>query len=261
MHRMLFLVSGLTALASPLAAATPQYIQATLVSESMTPRPGSSILLGLQMNPRPGWHGYWSNPGENGLAPVVKWTAPPGIHIGPLRHPAPTLLRMMGLTSYVHSGPHLLLARLTLSRKLRPGATVPVVADATWAACSERLCVPQKARLALTLKVGDGSASSFAARLRQALASEPKPVVGGKFQVGGKSIVLALPGSARLRPNATTFFPDQNGYWDPVGAHVSSSRPIRIVSRAVGKPPLWVTGVVSDGASAYRVRLRASRQH
>lgn len=260
MSRLCLLLMALTAVASPAAARAPQYIEAALVAESMTPRPGHSILLGLQMNPKPGWHGYWSNPGESGLAPVARWTAPGGVHIGALEHPAPTLLRVMGLTSYVHSGPHLLLARLTLPPRLQAGTTLPLVADVTWAACSDRLCVPQKARLNLILRVGNGSLSPFAAKLRHALASQPKRAGGGSFQITRGNIILALPASVRLRLSATTFFPDENGYWDPVKARVTSARPIRIAGPVVGKPPRWITGVVSDGASAYRLRLKASPQ-
>lgn len=260
MYRLFCSLAGLTVLASPAAAASPQYIHATLISESITPRSGQSILVGLQMNPEPGWHGYWSNPGESGLAPVVKWTAPRGVHLGPLQHPAPTLLRTMGLVSFVHSGPHLLLARLMVDRGLRVGTVLPLTADVAWAACSDRLCVPQKARLALTLKVGNGSLSPFAAKLRQARVSEPKLVAGGSFQVRRGQIVLALPPLVRLRSNAATFFPDQNGYWDATEAHVIRGHSIEIAGPVVGKAPLWVTGVVSDGISAYRLRLKAAGQ-
>jgi thiol:disulfide interchange protein DsbD len=36
----------------------------------------------------PGWHLYWRNPGESGLAPELSWTAP-GLEVGPLAWPAP----------------------------------------------------------------------------------------------------------------------------------------------------------------------------
>lgn len=240
---------------SPAATAQPHFIDAKLVTESNAPKAGQSILLGLQMNPRPGWHGYWSNPGESGLAPVVKWTAPPGAHFGPLQHPAPTLLRVMGMTSYVHAGPHLLLARMSLDRNLPVGQILPITADVTWAACSDKLCVPEKARLSLRMTVGNGFPSAAARMLRSALSNEPQRLGPGSFSRRGSQVVLRLPRSARLQPSRTRFFPDENGYWNPLRARLVSAHPLTLLSPAAGTPPKVITGVVSDGSSAYRVRF------
>ena len=37
---------------------------------------------------------------------MIKWEATPGLRFGPLLHPAPTLLKVAGITSYVHAGEH-----------------------------------------------------------------------------------------------------------------------------------------------------------
>ncbi|HVI05634.1 MAG TPA: protein-disulfide reductase DsbD domain-containing protein, partial [Sphingomicrobium sp.] len=86
-----------SALAIPSSSARPTYIKVQLLAQSAAPQPGHDMLIGLSMIPKPGWHGYWSNPGESGLAPVVRWSAPSGVHFGPLRHPAPTVMQVMGL--------------------------------------------------------------------------------------------------------------------------------------------------------------------
>lgn len=144
MYRSRLTIAALgLAFAAQASAARPHFIDVRLVSESSAPKPGASVLIGLQMTPRPGWHGYWSNPGDSGLAPVVKWTAPRGVRFGPLQYPAPTLMRVMGLTSYVESGPHMLVARMTVDRKLRIGTALPITADVRLAACSDKLCVPE----------------------------------------------------------------------------------------------------------------------
>jgi DsbC/DsbD-like thiol-disulfide interchange protein len=259
-HRRCIVLTVLAAgLAAPVCAARPRFIDVELISESLVPRPGQTILVGLQMNPKPGWHGYWSNPGEGGLAPVVKWSGPPGVHFGPLQHPAPSLLRVMGLTSYVHAGPHLLLARITLDRKAQPGMVLPITADVTLAACSDSVCVPEKARLSLRMTVGSGTPSAQAPRLRRALAKQPRRAGPGSFVVRGRQIILNLPASARISATSARFFPDANGYWDPLRARVVPGRPLRIVSPVVGKPPNRLTGVVSDGSSAYRIDFERSR--
>lgn len=246
-----------SALPAAIPAARPHFIDAKLLAATDRPKSGQTILVGLEMTPRPGWHGYWSNPGESGLAPVVKWTAPSGLRFGPLEHPAPTLLRVLGMTSYVHAGPHILLARMTLDRNLRAGTVLPITADATWAACSDKLCVPEKARLSLRLKVGNGAPSPQAAQLKAALAREPWPLKPGSFSARGGRIVLRLPASAHLQPGRAHFFPDRNGYWDPIEARAISGKPLTLVSPARGKVPKLITGVVSDGSSAYRLSFAA----
>lgn len=246
-------------LASPAVAARQPRIDVALIAETTAPRPGQTFLVGLKMDPQPGWHGYWSNPGGSGLAPVGKWRAPEGVRFGPLQHPAPSFFRAMGVTSYVHAGPHVLLARVRLDRGLRAGTVVPIIADFRWAACSDRLCVPEKARLSLRLKIGDGAPSGNAPLLRRALAKVPKPVAGGSYSMRDGRLVLQLPPSARLKASEARFFPDENGYWDPDGADVIRGRGIGIASPALGKPPKRITGVVTDGSSAYRVSLVPKR--
>jgi DsbC/DsbD-like thiol-disulfide interchange protein len=242
-----------SALAGPFAAARSRFIDAKLVAASDASRSGQTILLGLEMIPQRGWHGYWSNPGESGLAPVVKWTAPRGVHFGQLEHPAPTLMTVMGMTSYVHAGPYILLTHVKLDANLPTGTILPIAGDVTWAACSDKLCVPERARLALRLKVGNGLPSPQAGLLRAALAREPRSIGSGSASVRGERIILRLPASAQLRPNGTRFFPDDNGYWDPLKARVVAGRPLTLVSPARSKVPKVITGVVSDGSSAYRL--------
>lgn len=260
MCRLTIAFAALASAAAGSAAATrPHFIDVQLIAESIVPKAGQTVLLGLEMTPQRGWHGYWSNPGQSGLAPVVKWTAPKGVHFGPLQHPAPELLSAMGLTSYVHSGPHILVVRMTLPRGLPPGTALPIAADVNWAACSDRLCVPEKARLSLRMNVGRGSDSPQAVLLRAALAKEPMRAVGGSFSIRGGQITLSLPSSLTLQPARARFFPDQNGYWNPIKAKAVSARPLALASPAGGKAPNVITGVVSDGSSAYRVRLAKKR--
>ena len=256
--RLATLVLGLIVLnfAAPAVSAREPRIEVKLITETAVPRPGQSFLIGLQMTPRPGWHGYWSNPGGSGLAPVGKWTAPSSVHFGLLQHPPPTLLRAMGVTSYVHAGPHILVARVRIDPSVRAGTTVPIVADLNWAACSDKLCVPEKARVDLSLKMGKGTPSAESGLLRRALAKVPKVVPGGSYIVHNKQIVLQLPVAARLKSDRARFFPDENGYWDASAAWALPGTTARIFGPPIGRPPERITGVVSDGLSAYRVALR-----
>lgn len=240
-------------------AARPHFIAADLIAETAQPKPGGSALVGLRMVPKPGWHSYWSNPGEAGFPTVLEWKAPKGVHFGPLRHPAPSLIQVAGMASYVHEGPHVLVTRMTLERGIPAGTAIPVTAEVSWAACSEKLCVPEKATLSMQLTAGNGQKSAEAPLIQDALAREPRPLAGGGFDVDGEKLLLELPAAARPKPYKAQFFPDENGILDVSKARVVSISPTRISMPVVAGAPSSLTGVVTDGQSAYRLQLKPKR--
>lgn len=236
-------------------AAKPHFINVDLIAETAQPTPGGSALVGLRMVPNPGWHSYWSNPGEAGFPTVVEWKAPAGVRFGPLRHPAPSLIQVAGMASYVHEGPHVLIARMTLDRGISAGTAIPVTAEVSWAACSEKLCVPEKATLSMQLTAGNGPKSAEATMLHRALAREPRPVSGGGFDVEGRNLLIELPAAARLNAAEVRFFPDENGVAGFTKGRVVSKAPIRISVPVTGDVPEMLGGVATDGSSAYRLNL------
>jgi DsbC/DsbD-like thiol-disulfide interchange protein len=239
------------------AAADPaRYMSAELIGQSASPRPGTTILVGFRMQPKPGWHGYWSNPGDAGLVPTVKWSAPGGVRFGPLLHPAPKLISADGINSYVHEGPHILLSRMTVAPTVAKGTRLPVRAELSWAACTATQCVPLKASFTLDLVAGDGKASPEARELLSAQARLPRSVPGGNFWNEGKQATLALPASLRLDPRRARFFADENGLVESNGGRAEASgNGVQVVIGIVGAIGDRLSGVVSDGRNAYRMAL------
>ncbi len=137
------------------------HIAAELAAESAVPRPGegqaSGTTIAFSMTPEPGWHGYWENPGDAGLGMTVKWTLPKGVAIGPLRYPVPETLLISGLMNHVYEGPYGVLAKLTVAPDVPKGTKLPIRVRADWLACTDKVCVPEGAELALDLMAGDGS--------------------------------------------------------------------------------------------------------
>src|SRR5690606_22757889 len=110
------------------AEASDHKISASLLSDRARPNPGDTIRLAIHMKPLPGWHGYWQNPGDSGLAPHVRWNLPEGAKVGDLEHPAPTVLEMAGLVSYIYDGNFALLADLEVPETATPGEPFPISA-------------------------------------------------------------------------------------------------------------------------------------
>jgi DsbC/DsbD-like thiol-disulfide interchange protein len=239
------------------AAADPaRYLKAELVSETMHPKPGSTILIGIRMTPKPGWHGYWSNPGDSGIAPSGRWSAPRSVRIGPLLHPAPSLMVADGVTSFVHNGPHMLLARMHLSPNIKAGSRLPLIADLRWAACTATQCVPLKAKLRIDLTAGNGRAGPDVRAIRAAASKLPRDAPDGTYVRDGRLLRLTLPAAARLNPSKSTYFPDGSAAFD-VAHEMRSRRGGRTVIAVPlrSAPPSRFGGVISDGAHAYRIRF------
>jgi hypothetical protein len=70
---------ALPAAAPPaVAAAATAHTKLRLVSNAVTLEPGRQLDLGLLFDLGPHWHIYWSNPGDSGEPPVVRWRLPEG---------------------------------------------------------------------------------------------------------------------------------------------------------------------------------------
>jgi thiol:disulfide interchange protein DsbD len=101
----------LVALATPAIAAesnlvTTAHDTASLVSERDGFVPGQPLTLGLRLRLAPGWHSYWSNPGDAGEAPSISITAS-GAAVGTagtIDWPAPRRLPDGPLMSYGYTG-------------------------------------------------------------------------------------------------------------------------------------------------------------
>lgn len=155
-----FLLALLIALLSPSLAAAQgraNHIAAQLVAQGPA-APGGTVQLALVMVPEPGWHGYWSNPGDAGYGMELDWSLPPGWSAGALEYPVPQTLLISGMMNHVFEGPYAVLTSLSVPLSTPLGGTVPVTVQANWLACTDKICVPEQAFMATTVKVGPGGA-------------------------------------------------------------------------------------------------------
>ena len=238
------------------AEARTQRIAASLVVSTEAPKPGTTITLGIRFQPQAGWHGYWSNPGDSGLAPAVDWDAPAGLSFGPLQHPAPTVFRVAGINSFVHAGEHVLLSSVRIPQSIAAGTKFPVKAALNWLACSDTLCVPERATLELELIAGDGAAGNRASVIRRAQAALPRAVTTtGHYTLDEGKLRFALPAGISLDPSRGRFFPDSNGILDASTTRPLGARGQELTVTALGNTPSTISGVLSDGRRAYRVKF------
>jgi DsbC/DsbD-like thiol-disulfide interchange protein len=263
MSRQLALAALMLIAGGPLSAAADpaRYMRAELIAETLDPPSGSTTLVGFKMTPQSGWHGYWSNPGDSGIAPTVSWTAPRGVTFGPLLHPSPSLLTANGVSSFVHDGPHVLLSRMTVSRSISTETPIPIVADLSWAACTATQCVPLHAKLHLQLTAGTGQLSPEAPVLRAAVDKLPSAAADGTFVRTRSAVRLQFPASLKLDPRAARFFPEKAGAFDTAAAHASREAGRLLISAAApAEKAAVLSGIVTDGRSSYRLSLREAHE-
>jgi DsbC/DsbD-like thiol-disulfide interchange protein/cytochrome c biogenesis protein CcdA len=220
-------------------------IDPQLVAEGPAPA-GGTVELAIVMHTKPGWHGYWSNPGDAGLPMKVDWQLPKGWSAGELRYPVPTRLTIAGIMNYVYERDYSVLVRL----KAPPGAsgTVPIRAQANWLACTEKVCVPESGELSLDLPVGIGTPNRAQFDdWRQAL---PRPLASlAHFEIRNGQVRVAIPLPADVEVADPYVFPATDGAVNYGGKQSFSRSGDLLIADlpAAKRAPKRFSGVLSQG--------------
>ncbi len=128
-------------------------VHAALIADVEQLTPGEPFHLGVHLKMEKGWHVYWKNPGDAGLATKVEFEAPEGFEVGPLRWPEPITFTQPGdVTGYGYEDEVLLIAEVTskAGAKLKEAEFHTKV---SWLACKDK-CIPGSAELSLTIPAG-----------------------------------------------------------------------------------------------------------
>jgi thiol:disulfide interchange protein DsbD len=157
----LFLASGLSASAQFSAPASSPHLQVRLVFPEGNFLPVGHNMAGLDFKLEPGWHIYWSNPGDSGEPPHIQWILPNGVNATRMQFPAPKRLPLGPLMDFGYEDEVLFPLTLDVAKTAKPGpATLRVKVD--WLVCRE-VCIPGKANLEATsnLVIEDPNGTSY----------------------------------------------------------------------------------------------------
>lgn len=205
--RMLFLIGLL--IAGPATAQLPRQnaIQPELIAEGPA-TPGGEVELAILMRTKPGWHGYWLNPGDAGLPMSIEWNLPDGATVAPLRYPVPGKLLIAGIVNYVYEKDYAILTRLKVPR----GAAGPLFirAKASWLACTDKVCVPERGEFSLQIPAGRPAAKD--PRFDEWRRALPRPLAApAHFKLAGDRLEIAVPLPASVDVGRPYFFPADDG--------------------------------------------------
>ena len=190
------LAAALTAASTVFAAPVETEYSAVelLVLEGSLPADGGTVTAGLHLQPKPGWHAYWVNPGDAGLAPSLRWRLPDGFSAGELRFPAPHVIPFGEFVTYGFDEAVLLLVDVDVPPGLPTAASYTLAAQARWVVCDDALCVPEQADVAATLLVGDGAPDPTRTAQFAAARGKVPPKVDwpARFEQGGGEVQVAV---------------------------------------------------------------------
>ncbi|WP_287128215.1 protein-disulfide reductase DsbD domain-containing protein, partial [Candidatus Cyanaurora vandensis] len=134
------------------APARSDHAEAELVAAVGAVQPGQNLTVALRLKLDEGWHSYWQNPGDSGLATTLQWQLPQGLSAGPIQWPYPEYISTPPLATYGYEGEIFLLTQIKVPARLNT-KTLTLTAKTEWLECKEE-CLPGLATLRLTLPVG-----------------------------------------------------------------------------------------------------------
>jgi DsbC/DsbD-like thiol-disulfide interchange protein len=192
-------------------------VRLALIADREAVRPGERFTLGVHLKMEPGWHVYWHNPGDSGIATSAKITAPAGFQVGPLRFPAPERHELEGeIVSYIHEGDLLLVADAVAPADAAPGSKAHFAVESRWLVCTE-VCFGGSGEASFDLPLSPATAPE-AARANQKLfdaarARAPRPwsEIASRASITTAGEARAPVHKVRVRgASELEFFPDES---------------------------------------------------
>jgi thiol:disulfide interchange protein len=252
MKRFLFLLAILFATPAAAQIDSGPKVHASLIAESGEIAPGASVTVALEEDIAPGWHTYWSNPGEAGLPTEIKWALPPGWKASAIAWPYPKRLPVGPLMQYGYDGKVWLLTTITAPADAKAGDIVTLKADADWLVC-QQVCIPEDTTLSLPLTVSASPAAPYATIKEQFDSAREKIPTASPWPIvfaAGDNIDLFVASSslAKMSLKDAVFYPSAEGAVEGMAPQLLSSADGGIVLRLTptkgAKPPKELAGVL-----------------
>jgi DsbC/DsbD-like thiol-disulfide interchange protein len=179
---LLSVLAGVGLGGAPVRAQGPvgHHVKASLLSETDGVVPGRPLTLGIRLVMEKGWHTYWRNPGDSGLATRARWELPPGFSAGEIQWPYPVRFETGPIVSYGYEDEVLLPVAVEVPRPLE-ASVVRLGVRVSWLECQEA-CLPGKTELSLDLPVkATGSPSPEAELFAKTRERLPSPARGWRI--------------------------------------------------------------------------------
>ena len=202
--KVLLFIFGCVALpAIALAGRGDTLVHAELKADQSEIAVGQVFHVGVLLKIEPGWHIYWKNPGDSGLATKVKLQLPTGFTSGPVEYPFPTRLILPGeIVNYAYEDEVMLVIPVTAPKDLVVGTPVAISAKVNWLVCREG-CSLGAANVELALPVSTAGTPANSALFQHwmeqiPVAHDPENVADVSNDINLESTASGLAGSSQI---------------------------------------------------------------
>ena len=244
----------------------------TLLGGNYDVVPGETIIIGVHLNTRPGWHTYWRNSGDSGLPTTVSWeTKPQDWRVSDILWPAPKRYAMEDLVNYGYEGKTLFPIEIE----------VPITATwgeyafkgrVDWLACKDT-CIPESQDFSFNLWV-EGNTVTTAENLELEMhhGNLPQILEGGHTaSQSGDTVTIDIDLSQTKLDHSKAkdiFFYPYETNWDVIKNVMSQSTKMTAdrlsISAPIGEKGLdgyeTVTGVVTLDDYAYIITASVKKK-
>ena len=183
-----------SASANESATIKTEHAEVTVSSEVSAIAADAPFWLRVHFELKDGWHIYWQNPGDSGLAPTLNWTLPEGYQAEAIHWPAPQRIVYEGIIDYGYHDQVSLLVPIIPPKNLPVGEEQKLKAQVTWLICNQ-VCIPERGEVELTLTSGEQALpqAENATKVAQSLQELPSIIAAqGKLLMQENAAQLAL---------------------------------------------------------------------
>jgi len=219
--------------------------------------------LGVLFTPDPGWHIYWRNPGDTGMAPIISWHGE--AQFGELNWPFPESIPISHLVNLGYHGDTVFWSSYLVDSGLADSDGGIMNADVEWLVCKES-CIPGSAKLGVDVSmISDAAHERASALFGQAEIKRPKPIdtMAASARATDERVIFELYAKNPLFrevANVEVFVEnlDLVAYGEPL--HVQAFKNVLRWEQALNEynqslPPVLRALVVIDQQQAYEVNV------
>ena len=182
---------------------------------------GGRAIVAVNLHIEPGWHLYWTNPGDSGLPPRLTWTLPVGWSAAAPRFPVPEREDDSGLVSFIYRHDVRLLVEVSAPADATPGEH-PLVVQIDYLACKES-CMPGKTAATVLVPVVAQAAPSPVMDLGRFAVSLAASGVSVVVHSSAGAVEIDVRGTDLPEPSAFPFIPAEEGRFQLTAKQVVSA--------------------------------------
>ena len=118
-----------------------KYVNVSAINEFKAYQPGMHVRTAFEFKMSGGWHIYWTNPGDAGLATSVEWILPDGFGDVATEYSVPVKSMSNDIVDYGYAHTGTLITSFRLPSNFKNDTTIELTAHVNWLRCKD-ICVP-----------------------------------------------------------------------------------------------------------------------